>query len=162
MDRHSADPRYAAIVATPVGPLGLLIGNERLCGVDFLDSAWRTRAPGDPLAREAVRQLRAYFTEPGWRFDLPLEELGTPFQRRVWQALRAIPAGHTRTYGALAETLGSAARAIGGACRGNPLVVVTPCHRVIARNGIGGFAGHTRGAPVARKRWLLAHESRAR
>jgi len=150
---------YAAIVRTPVGPIGIRVANEQLIGVAFL-APDRHRVPArDPLARETARQLQAYFSEPSWHFDLPMEETGTPFQRRVWQALRAIPPGERRTYGALADDLGSAARAIGGACRNNPIVIITPCHRVVARAGIGGFAGAPPGAPVANKRWLLDHEA---
>jgi methylated-DNA-[protein]-cysteine S-methyltransferase len=83
---------------------------------------------------------------------------GTPFQRRVWQRLSAIPAGETLTYGALARELGTSARAVGGACRTNPIPLVIPCHRVVATNGLGGYSGERGGDWLAKKRWLLAHE----
>ncbi len=100
-----------------------------------------------------------------WRQDptvpppvLPLAPAGTAFQRRVWAALRAIPPGETRTYGALAEILGSHARAVAGACRANPWVLLVPCHRAVSSQGLGGFMGATGGWPLVLKRRLLAHE----
>jgi methylated-DNA-[protein]-cysteine S-methyltransferase len=72
--------------------------------------------------------------------------------------LRSIPPGRTRTYGELASKLGTSARAVGGACRANPCPVVVPCHRVVAANGLGGFAGDTSGRKLEVKRWLLRHE----
>ena len=91
-------------------------------------------------------------------FDLPLLIEGTEFQRRLWQALCEIPRGTTRTYGELAKRLEVDARAIGQACGDNRLPIVIPCHRVVAANGIGGFAHATGGYLVEAKRWLLAHE----
>jgi methylated-DNA-[protein]-cysteine S-methyltransferase len=86
---------------------------------------------------------------------------GTPFQRRVWHALRRIPSGCTRSYGELARELGSSARAVGGACRRNPIPIVVPCHRVIAAGGgAGGFMGQRSGDALAIKTWLLDHERR--
>jgi methylated-DNA-[protein]-cysteine S-methyltransferase len=105
-----------------------------------------------------LRQLGAYFRDPRFRFDLPMESAGTPFQRRVWEVLRAIPSGETRTYGALAAELGTSPRAVGGACRANPVPLVVPCHRVVAADGLGGFSGATAGPRLAAKRWLLVHE----
>src|SRR5205807_8092287 len=74
-------------------------------------------------------------------FDLPLAPSGTPFQRRVWDELLTIPFGETLSYGALAERLGSSARAVGGAVGSNPICVIIPCHRVIGADGsLTGFA----------------------
>lgn len=84
---------------------------------------------------------------------------GSPFQRRVWEALRAIPAGRTSTYGELATTIGrpAASRAVGLANGANPIAIVVPCHRVIGANGtLTGYGGG-----LERKRWLLEHERRA-
>jgi methylated-DNA-[protein]-cysteine S-methyltransferase len=91
-------------------------------------------------------------------FDLAVVMQGTPFQQRVWQALRDIPAGETRSYGQLAAHLGSGARAVGNACRHNPVSIVVPCHRVVGAAGLGGYSGHTQGPVLRRKSWLLAHE----
>ena len=91
---------------------------------------------------------------------MPLLIEGTPLQRSVWQAMCAIRRGTTRTYGALARELGADARAIGQACGDNRLPIVIPCHRVVAANGVGGFAHSTGGYLIEVKRWLLAHETR--
>ncbi|MFQ5488741.1 MAG: methylated-DNA--[protein]-cysteine S-methyltransferase, partial [Gammaproteobacteria bacterium] len=102
-----------------------------------------------------------YFDDPRQGFSLPLALAGTSFQRRVWQALCAIPPAETRSYGQLARELGSAPRALGGACRVNPVPIIVPCHRVLAANGLGGYGGASEGVRVALKRWLLEHEGHA-
>lgn len=104
----------------------------------------------------AQRQLEAYFLGKGKTFDLPLCPEGTAFQTAVWAALRAIPYGETRSYGEVAAAIGkpTAARAVGGACRRNPLLVFIPCHRVVGTGGsLTGFA-----AGVSVKERLLALE----
>ncbi|HEX9181099.1 MAG TPA: methylated-DNA--[protein]-cysteine S-methyltransferase, partial [Burkholderiales bacterium] len=90
---------------------------------------------------------------------LPLRAAGTDHQRRVWSALAAIPVGQTLSYGELAGTIGSSARAVGQACGANPLPLLVPCHRVVARDGgLGGFMGRRDGFALSVKRWLLEHE----
>ena len=108
-----------------------------------------------PLLEEAVRQLRAYFQGHRKSFDLPLKPAGTRFQQRVWQAMRDIPPGTTRSYGDLARAVGSAPRAIGQAVARNPIPIVIPCHRVLAKGGPGGYSG---GEGLPTKRSLLALE----
>jgi methylated-DNA-[protein]-cysteine S-methyltransferase len=106
--------------------------------------------------RSAVRELEAYFAGELRQFSIPLAPVGTPFQLDVWNALRAIPYGETRSYGQLAERIGrpSAVRAVGAANGANPLPIVVPCHRVIGSNGsLTGFGG---GLPL--KQALLALE----
>ena len=154
--------RYQAVIAAPYGPLGVCTAGECLHAIDFLHADAALLAPADDFTREVVRQLQGYERDPCYRFRLALDLHGTPFQQRVWRALCAIPPGRTRAYGDLARELGSAPRAIGAACRANPIPVVVPCHRVVARAGIGGFGGQTEGPELARKRWLLAHERAAR
>ncbi len=95
------------------------------------------------MALIATRQLAEYFQGRRRSFDLPLEVRGTPFQQRVWKALRRIPYGETRSYGEIARQVGSprAARAVGMANHANPVAIVIPCHRVIAAGGaLGGYA----------------------
>jgi methylated-DNA-[protein]-cysteine S-methyltransferase len=104
--------------------------------------------------------LRAYLRDARFHFDLPLAPAPTAFQARVRRGMLRIPAGRTLTYGELARRLASSARAVGGACRGNPLPVVVPCHRVVGANGPGGFMGCVDGAELGVKRWLLEHERR--
>ncbi len=112
------------------------------------------------LIREAAGQLGEYFEGSRKTFTLPLQAEGTPFQEKVWQGLRAIPYGETRSYQALAESIGhpKACRAVGGANHHNPIMIVIPCHRVIGKNGsLVGFGG---GLNV--KAWLLEHEKKHR
>ncbi|MEE8436534.1 MAG: methylated-DNA--[protein]-cysteine S-methyltransferase [bacterium] len=112
-------------------------------GADWEDREHLKDHPAHPLA-EAVRQLSAYFRGELRAFDLPLAPGGTPFQQRVWGALREIPYGETITYGELARRIGqpSASRAVGAANGRNPLPIVVPCHRVIGHNGrLTGFHG---------------------
>jgi methylated-DNA-[protein]-cysteine S-methyltransferase len=100
--------------------------------------------PNHPLLLETARQLREYFSASRRTFDLPLEFHGTDFQRRAWSALLTIPYGETRSYGQMAEQIGSptAVRAIGAANGRNPISIIAPCHRVIGMNGdLTGFGG---------------------
>jgi len=157
----TSDIDYAAVVPAPVGQLGVRMSAGKLLAIDFAPrAACVDRAP-DGAVREVLDQLFHYFEDPAWRFDLPLATQGTSFQQRVWQALGRIPSGCTRSYGELALALGSSARAVGGACRRNPVPIVVPCHRVIAAaGGAGGFMGQRDGEALAIKTWLLDHERR--
>ena len=110
------------------------------------------------LGLEAKRQILCYLDNGRYGFDLPMQPKGTLFQQRVWQAIRAIPVGHTRTYGQVAQQLGSAPRAVGGACRANPVPLLIPCHRIVSQQGVGGFSGHSQGAQIDLKQQLLIHE----
>lgn len=152
---------YAAVTATPWSAVKLGIGveDEAVTAVDFLPAHAEEYVADDRLAAEAVRQLGNYFRDPRRGFTLPLAPSGTPFQHEVWHALRRIPVGATSSYGALARRLGSSARAVGGACRANPIAVIIPCHRVVAAQGLGGFMGAVAGHGLDIKRQLLGHES---
>ena len=108
------------------------------------------------LLDRAAAQLREYFAGVRTRFDLPVRLSGTPFRMRVWRAMAEIPYGQTRTYGELAAQAGSpgAARAVGGACHDNPIMIILPCHRVVGASGsLTGFGGG-----LGSKRLLLALE----
>jgi len=127
-------------------------------GSDHPDPAW-IRDDHHPLIQEARRQLEKYFAGELRQFDLPLDLQGTPFQKRVWAALLAIPYGETRSYSQLALQIGAprAARAVGSANHANPLAIVVPCHRVIAAGGVlGGYGGG-----LDRKRFQLELERSA-
>lgn len=109
------------------------------------------------MLRAATEPLREYFEHRRISFDMPLDALGTAFQREVWAALVRIPYGETRACSELAQELGRlrAARAVGAANGQNPLSIVVPCHRVLGRDGrLTGYAGG-----LAAKRWLIAHEA---
>jgi methylated-DNA-[protein]-cysteine S-methyltransferase len=142
---------------TPIGRLLLAGDDAGLRRVLFPGAeplpGWRP--DGEPV-RDAMRQLTAYFAGELRVFDLPLAPEGTPFQRRVWQALREIEYGDTISYGELARRIGnpSASRAVGLANGSNPISIVVPCHRVIGANGkLTGYGGG-----LERKQWLLALE----
>lgn len=134
---------------TPIGPLTIAGDGHALTHVLFpqnrYDVAGRAGWSADPAPlRDARRQLLQFLRGERTTFDLCLAPRGTPFQRRVWQALADIPFGHTWSYQALAAHVGqpTAARAVGAANGRNPLPIVLPCHRVIGRNGaLTGFAG---------------------
>ena len=138
--------------------LRICYDRQALLGIDFVSTSARARPLADELAQRIRYQISAYCRSADSPFDVPLQPRGTEFQRRVWQALLDIPVGQVRSYGDIADQLGSSPRAVGNACRANPIPLIIPCHRVVAANGIGGFAGQTRGSRLAIKRRLLAHE----
>jgi methylated-DNA-[protein]-cysteine S-methyltransferase len=152
---------FQAKLKTPFALLGVRAHEQALSEIVFLSRDGDALSPQNRLAERACAQIERYVGDPEFRFDLPLAESGTPFQRRVWGKISAIDAGRTRSYGELARELGSAARAVGQACGANPLPLVVPCHRVLAAGGIGGFGHHEGGFHLAVKRWLLAHEGAA-
>jgi methylated-DNA-[protein]-cysteine S-methyltransferase len=132
----------------------------KVVGIRYVPPSTESISPKNQLAERAARQLEQYRDDPDTVFDLPLLVEGTPLQRGVWEAMRAIPRGRTRTYGELARELGADPRAIGQCCGDNRLPIVIPCHRVVAADGIGGFSHTTEGYLIEVKRWLLAHEIR--
>jgi methylated-DNA-[protein]-cysteine S-methyltransferase len=152
---------------SPIGKILLATHDGRLCALEFRER-WPHRhprlterfgtldfRPRDPTGM--CNRLAAYFAGDLHAFDgVALDAGGTPFQQRVWAALREIPAGETISYLTLARRIGdpTAARAVGAANGANPIAIVVPCHRVIASDGrLSGYAGG-----VHRKRWLLDHE----
>lgn len=153
---------FSAVQATPFGAMGVRVESDVVAELVFLPRGAQAVLPAAGVAREASRQIAAYMRDPDFVFDLPLKPVGTPFQRRVWDAIAAIPRGRTRQYGELARELDSAPRAVGQACGANCFPLLIPCHRVVAAADLGGFAHHDRGFHLAVKRWLLAHENGAR
>ena len=148
-------------IDSPVGPLTLAGSGSTLFHLRMTDqthepdrSDWQAAGPG--AFDRAVKQLEAYFAGELTDFELELELVGTDFQRRVWAALQTIPYGETRSYGQIAEQIGSpgASRAVGLANGRNPISIIVPCHRVIGSSG--GLTGY--GGGVDRKRTLLGLE----
>jgi methylated-DNA-[protein]-cysteine S-methyltransferase len=158
-------------LATPIGQLTYVCDQQgalrmvdwsdheeralRLLGIHYGKSGYTLTRQRDPF--ELTTRLAAYFAGDIWVIDdMSTATAGTTFQREVWRALRIIPAGHTISYGELAQRIGrpSAVRAVGLANGSNPISVVVPCHRVIGANGsLTGYGGG-----LHRKEWLLAHE----
>ena len=161
-ERRRPRDRFEMAVPSPVGELWLTGDGTHLTGLWFgplPDPAAPAAVAGIAPFPEVRAQLEEYFAGRRRDFDLPLAPVGTPFQRRVWQALREIPYGETVSYGALAARLGQpgAGRAVGLANGQNPISIVIPCHRVIGAGGaLTGYGGG-----LERKRWLLALESGA-
>jgi methylated-DNA-[protein]-cysteine S-methyltransferase len=149
---------FDVTVEFPKMKVAVATREERVVEIRYLPVSASIISPKNSLAERAARQLERYRADPDARFDLPLLIEGTAFQRRLWAALCDIPRGKTLTYGALAEQLGAEARAVGQACGDNRLPIVIPCHRVVAANGLGGFAHATEGYLLEAKRWLLVHE----
>ena len=159
------------VVESPLGPLTIFAGSGRLMGVEFGDN--RTDFEDDnrtelgrrlagvvkphPDPAGAVSALRAYFAGDLRALEpLTVDPMGTPFQLRVWNALRSVPAGHTASYTDIAKAIGAptATRAVGAANGANPIAIVVPCHRIIGSGG--SLVGY--GGGLERKRWLLQHE----
>jgi AraC family transcriptional regulator of adaptative response/methylated-DNA-[protein]-cysteine methyltransferase len=154
---------------TPIGPM-LAVADE--AGLRLLEFAGRPALPAE-LARlerrfgpvgfgatavvDALRkQLAAYFAGDRFGFEIPIAQPGTAFQAHVWAELQKIPAGETRSYGALARRLGrpEAVRAVAGANGANTVAILVPCHRLVGADG--GLVGY--GGGLERKRWLIEHE----
>src|SRR5580658_10604514 len=123
------------------GPVGNLILEEEAGAVVAIRWSDEPAGNGSPLLAEAARQLDAYFAGKLVNFDLPLRPAGSAFEQRVWAAMQVIPYGETRCYGDLAAGIGSAPRAVGGACGKNPIPIVIPCHRVLGKGWLGGYSG---------------------
>ena len=165
---HKTAIRACTRYESPLGTMLLAATARGLAGVWFvgqkhgpIEADWPEDA-SDPVLREAVAQLRAYFAGERQAFALPLDfATGTPFQQSVWQALCAIPAGGTTSYAELARRLGrpQAARAIGAAVGRNPVSIVVPCHRVLGTGGaLTGYAGGLdRKTALLRLEGALAH-----
>jgi methylated-DNA-[protein]-cysteine S-methyltransferase len=153
-----ADSGFDAVIEFPAMHIGFRVDAGRIQEICFLPRSVPLRAAKDKLAARAVRQFRKYLEDPGARFDLPLAEKGSAFQRRVWNTIRTIPRGRTLSYGQVAKHIRSAPRSVGQACGANWFPLVVPCHRVVASNGIGGFGNHGEGFHIEIKRWLLQHE----
>lgn len=142
---------FHKFMRSPVGELKLVASANGLAAILWEhDDAARVRLAAStldneqPVLLEAERQLNAYFAGQRSTFALQLDFAGTEFQKKVWQALLAIPFGETRSYGQIAAQIGNskAVRAVGAAVGKNPISIIAPCHRVIGSNGkLTGFAG---------------------
>jgi methylated-DNA-[protein]-cysteine S-methyltransferase len=154
---------YQMVTDSPVGRLTLVASDRGLRAL-----LWPVERPGrvvfeddprdahHPIFTQTTDELAEYFEGKRRDFTIPLDPVGTEFQRAVWRGLCDIPLGETRTYGALARDLGrpKASRAVGAATGRNPISILIPCHRLVGSKGaLTGFAGG-----LETKRWLLAHE----
>jgi methylated-DNA-[protein]-cysteine S-methyltransferase len=156
-------------IDSPIGPLTLAIRGARLCLLHFgadrvsVSTTLQRWYPGEPAATlwgadQVLQRLASYFAGQTTALDgIDVELNGTLFQRRVWEALRGVPAGATASYGDIARKIGApaAVRAVGAANGANPIAIVVPCHRIVGSSGsLTGYGGG-----LERKEWLLRHES---
>lgn len=134
-----------------------LLGNHTSKPTVSQDPAVQDADVQHPSIMQMTQEILAYLQRPHAAFSLPSQLAGSAFQEKVWLAILAIPLGQTRTYSELAAQLQSGPRAVANACGANRLPLLIPCHRVVAKNGLGGFMrGDKNGLAI--KRWLLAHE----
>jgi methylated-DNA-[protein]-cysteine S-methyltransferase len=151
------------VISAPFGCLGvqteLVDGSLMLSKIDYLPLNTALRPAANYLAKAFSEQCDQYFKNPFAVFDLPLKPLGTAHQQKVWSATQAIGVGSTSTYGEIAKQIKSGPRAVGTACGANPYPLVTPCHRVVSAQGLGGFMKEDApGFYRQIKLWLLRHE----
>ena len=146
--------RASVTIETEIGPLTVTEAGGAIAALDWGARAVRPRPTS--LLKDAARQIRAYLSGELTDFDLPVAVHGSEFQRRVYDAMRAIPYGAVMSYGDLARAVDSAPRAVGGACGANRVAILVPCHRVIASGRrLGGYGGP---GGLATKRYLLGLE----
>ena len=156
MSKNKLPLQYDAVVPAPFGAVGIHIQGVQVV-LELLPEKHPSKLAEHKVAANLAKQIEAYFNNPRNDFNLPIVFKGTPFQRRVWQAISAIACGRVLTYGEIAAQIGSGPRAVANACGANNLPLVVPCHRVVAKNGLGGFMqGSAEGAKI--KTWLLKHE----
>lgn len=136
---------------SPLGPLTLSEEDGKIISLDW---GWGRDQTETPLLCEARDWLDKWFDDPKAvrAFPFPLEPFGTAYQKKVWDALCAIPVGSITTYQALAQKVGGSPRSIGQAVGRNPIPILIPCHRVVAQRGLGGYSGD---GGIDDKRWLL-------
>jgi methylated-DNA-[protein]-cysteine S-methyltransferase len=151
------------VISAPFGCLGvqteLVDGSLMVSKIDYLPPDTALIPPKNALAKSFSKQCAQYFKHASSVFDVPLKPTGTPHQQKVWNATLGIGVGKTSTYGEIAKKIKSGPRAVGTACGANPYPLVTPCHRVVSAQGLGGFMKEDApGFYRQIKIWLLKHE----
>lgn len=150
-----------SVIDTLIGKLKITTQENHVTKILFASRTETLKPPTNKFSQEVIKQIKNYFKNSQHEFTVPIEVNGTPFQNRVWQALQKIPSGKTLTYGELAQKLKTSPRAIGNACRMNPIPIIIPCHRIVGKQTPGGFCGKTSGKPLETKAQLLKHEKLA-
>lgn len=148
------------VYKTPAGPVTIASNGSALIGLLIGEHQLNGENKPNEVTNRAANQLQEYFAGKRTTFDVPLALQGTEFQKQVWEALRDIPYGETRSYRDIAEVIGSpkAYRAVGSANNRNPIHIIVPCHRVIGANG--NPVGYAAGVQV--KEYLLDLEQQHR
>lgn len=151
------EKNFDAVISAPFGSVGIRAQDDFLVGVELIPQALAEKQSSLPFVQDISNQVRQYLNNPDATLNAPYAVKGTHFQKRVWQAIADIPSGQTLSYSELAEKVGSGPRAVANVCGANQVPLFIPCHRIVAKNGIGGFMqGNTHGLKV--KQWLLEHE----
>lgn len=153
------------IFKSPIGWLEIESSGESITKISFSNKKPKKTSCTSTLLKDAERELTEYFKGRRKKFSIVLSTKGTPFQQSVWKAIKKIPYGKTVSYKDIAEKAGNpkACRAVGQACRKNPIAIMIPCHRVIGTDGkLAGYSsGPFRGLRgAAKKRWLINHETK--
>ena len=151
------------VISAPFGCLGvqteLVDGSLMISKIDYLSPDTALISPRNALAKAFLKQCDQYFKDASSKFDVPLKPAGTAHQQKVWSATQGIQLGKTCTYGEIAKIIKSGPRAVGTACGANPYPLITPCHRIISAQGLGGFMKEdVPGFYRQIKIWLLKHE----
>lgn len=152
------DAIHRLTIHSPLGSMTISEQDGAIIALDWRMTGGRASRPttATPLLRRAAQQLEEYFDGERRDFDLPLAPQGSAFQQKVWRRMAKIPYGKLMTYGELAHAVGSAARAVGGACGRNPIAIIIPCHRVIG--GSGALTGYSGAGGLDTKQFLLELE----
>ncbi len=161
MNLQQGSSIFSAIVHAPFGGIGIRTEAGLVRELVYLPPQFGEKDARDGVADQAASQVQQYLRDADFRFTLPLPEVGSAFQRKVWDAICGIERGTVRTYGQVGKHIGCGSpRAVGQACGANWFPLVIPCHRVTAAGGLGGFSNHDdeNGFHLSVKRWLLAHE----
>lgn len=153
-----SDKNFDLVIVLPFCHFGLCFEHHSLIASEYLHTSVKPFSSNKTEIKKVANEIEAYCQNPEFSFQIEIDPQGTAFQRKVWKKLLEIPAGEVKTYGQLAKELSSSARAIGNACRANPLPLIIPCHRVVSANGLGGFSGYKTGYFTDIKRQLLHHE----
>jgi methylated-DNA-[protein]-cysteine S-methyltransferase len=140
---------------TPIGELEVMHDEQHIHRALFTKTVFPKTKP-TKFCSLIKNELECYFSNPFYRFQLSLKPHGTAYQQRVWNELLVIPVGRTLSYGELSARLQSSPRAVGQACKNNPLALFIPCHRVVGKNNVGGYMGQSQA--LSYKIALLEHE----
>ncbi|MCB5188654.1 methylated-DNA--[protein]-cysteine S-methyltransferase [Methylobacillus caricis] len=156
MDKHIRQ-NFDALIEAPFGAVGILVDEEYVTGINLIPESMSPYCIPQPFAQYVAQQLKQYLQDSSTTLDIPHLLQGTPFQKRVWRKMSEIPLGQVWSYSELAEQVASGPRAVANVCGANHLPLLIPCHRIVAKSGIGGFMqGTAKGLEI--KRWLLQHE----
>jgi len=149
-------PIIDTLLSTPIGCIKITVNNKYLTNLKFIQKS-TLKIDNSIFVKSIEQQLQSYFSNPKFKIKIPIKPHGTTFQKSVWNKLQEIPSGIVCTYGELAKKLNSSPRAIGQACKANPIPIIIPCHRIISKTSVGGFMGNSTKFLKIKKN-LLSHE----